>query len=152
MIMSDQEAEELVAAHAAVVGQTCMALLGSQSEAETALRETLLAVLGAAEACDQATLRAQLLGIARRRCALRLETRSRERAAFVAEPASAPQRARRLLGEIRPSEREALVLHFVSQQSLRAVGAACGIDEATAQKRVSRGLARLRELMTEEKP
>jgi RNA polymerase sigma-70 factor, ECF subfamily len=145
-------AELLVDAHAATVGRICMALLGSQSEAEAALRETLLAALDGGALRGEGTLRGRLLGIARRRCALRLETSSRQRADSAAKPSSAPERARRLLNEIRPSEREALVLHFVGEQSLREVGLACGLDEAAAQRRVSRGLTRLCQLMTEEKP
>jgi RNA polymerase sigma-70 factor (ECF subfamily) len=61
-------------------------------------------------------------------------------------------RARRLLGEIRPTEREALVLRFAADLSFREVGDACGIDEAAARKRVSRGLSRLRSLLGEDKP
>jgi RNA polymerase sigma-70 factor (ECF subfamily) len=61
------------------------------------------------------------------------------------------RRARQLLDEIRPSEREALVLRFAAELSFRELGAACGIDEAAARKRVSRGLQRLRSLLNEDK-
>ena len=63
-----------------------------------------------------------------------------------------PQRARRLLSEIRPSEREALVLRFAAELSFGELAEAAGIDEATARRRVSRGLARMRALLGEEKP
>jgi RNA polymerase sigma-70 factor (ECF subfamily) len=152
----------LVEAHAGALGSTCMALLGSQSEAEEALRETLLVALsGVDELRGDGTLRARLLGLARRRCALRVEARSRERSARSAVPAaehdagaplSPAPHARLRLSELRPSEREALVLRFVGGASTAEVGMACGIDEASAQKRLSRGLDRLRELMNKDQP
>ena len=46
--------------------------------------------------------------------------------------------------------REALVLRFAGDLSFREVGVACGIDEAAARKRVSRGLCRLRALLGED--
>lgn len=157
-------AELLVQLHARAVGRVCMALLGSQSEAEDALQETLLAALNGLESFrNEGTLRAWLLSIARRCCARRLEARSRERelrrslpeattdAGTSAERQTMARRARRLLDEIRPSEREALVLRYAAELSFREVGQACGIDEATARKRVSRGLLRLRALLGEEK-
>ncbi len=139
-----------------------MALLGSQSDAEDALQETLLAALdGLEQFRGDGTLRAWLLAVARRRCARRLETVAREQklrqslepleARPSAERLSLAQRARRLLDDVRPTEREALVLRFAAELSFREVGEACGIDEATARKRVSRGLSRLRALLGEDK-
>lgn len=154
-------AELLVNDHASAIGRTCMALLGSQSEAEDALQETLMAALDGLERFrGEGSLRAWLLSVARRRCAKRLETRARERdlqqglpapaVDVSAERLSLAARARRLLGEIRPTEREALVLRFAAELSYRDVAAACGIDEAAARKRVSRGLQRLRSLLGED--
>jgi RNA polymerase sigma-70 factor, ECF subfamily len=153
----------LVAEHGRAIGRACMALLGSQTEAEDALQETLMAALDGLESFrGDGTLRGWLLKVARRRCAQRLEARGRERelkarltvpeAASSPERASIAARARRLLDEVRPTEREALVLRFAADLSFREVGQACGIDEAVARKRVSRGLARLRSLMGEDKP
>jgi RNA polymerase sigma-70 factor (ECF subfamily) len=158
----DGAAELLVDTHATAIGRACMALLGSQSEAEDALQETLLAALDGLEAFrGEGTLRAWLLSVARRRCARRLEARSRERDAKQgmplpeaepsAERTTMARRARLLLEQIRPSEREALVLRFAAELSFRELGVACGIDEAAARKRVSRGLARLRSLLGEDK-
>lgn len=158
----DAAAELLVETHAAAIGRTCMALLGSQSEAEDALQETLLAAIDGLEAFrGEGTLRAWLLSVARRRCARRLEARTRERdvkqglpapeAEPSAERATMARRARLLLEQIRPSEREALVLRFAAELSFRELGVACGIDEAAARKRVSRGLSRLRSLLGEDK-
>ncbi|RYZ06334.1 MAG: sigma-70 family RNA polymerase sigma factor [Myxococcales bacterium] len=145
----------LIATHAPALGRTCMALLGSQAEAEDALQETLGEALeGSSDLLGEGSLRGWLYRIARRRCAARVERRGRQRAA---EAASAPadsltgaeqvalaRRARALLSEVRPTEREALVLRFEAELSFREVGEACGIDEAAARKRVSRGLSRLR--------
>jgi RNA polymerase sigma-70 factor (ECF subfamily) len=157
-------AQLLVELHARAIGRTCMALLGSQSEAEDVLQETLLAALDGLESFrNEGTLRAWLLSVARRGCAKRLELRARERdlrqslpsgteSEAVAERLSMARRARKLLDDIRPTEREALVLRYAAELSFREVGQACGIDEATARKRVSRGLLRLRTLLGEEKP
>jgi RNA polymerase sigma-70 factor, ECF subfamily len=158
----ERAARLLVSEHAPAIGRCCMALLGSQSEAEDALQETLMAALAGLETFrGDGSLRAWLLSIARRRCAQRLETRTRERdmkqSLVAPEPGTSAERlsmaarARRLLREIRPTEREALVLRFAAELSFREVGHACGIDEAAARKRVSRGLARLRSLLGEEK-
>jgi RNA polymerase sigma-70 factor, ECF subfamily len=154
-------AELLIERHARALGRACMALLGSQSEAEDALQETLLAALDGLEKFrGEGSLRAWLLSIARRRCARRLSARTRERAlehelnapevGQSAERVSLALRARRLLSEVRPTEREALVLRFGAELSFREVGEACGIDEAAARKRVSRGLSRLRSLLGED--
>jgi RNA polymerase sigma-70 factor, ECF subfamily len=158
----ERAAALLVETHGQAIGRTCMALLGSQSEAEDALQETLMAALDGLESFrGDGTLRAWLLSVARRGCAKRLDARTRDRAlkerltapelAPSAERASMAARARRLLDEIRPTEREALVLRFAAELSFREVGQACGIDEAAARKRVSRGLARLRSLLGEDK-
>ena len=142
-----------------------MALLGSQSEAEDALQETLAAALDGLESFrGDGTLRAWLLSVARRRCARRLEARGRERdlkqslasvesadVAASAERASMARRARKLLDEVRPTEREALVLRFAAELIIREVAQALCIDEAAARKRVSRGLSRLRSLLGEDK-
>jgi len=151
----------LCAQHVASIGRLCMALLGSQSEADDAVQDTLLAAhRGLQDFRGEGTLRAWLFGIARRRCARTLESRRLVRA--VGEPPEPPpdagellearrraEAARKLLGELRPTEREALVLRYVGELNFREVGEACGIDEAAARKRVSRALARLRELSEE---
>ena len=158
----ERAAALLIERHAPALGRTCMALLGSQTEAEDALQETLVAALDGLEGFrGDGTLRAWLMSVARRRCARRLEARSRERelkqqltapeAEASAERLSMARRARLLLDDIRPTEREALVLRFAAELSFREVGQACGIDEAAARKRVSRGLARLRSLLGEDK-
>ncbi|HYP88010.1 MAG TPA: sigma factor-like helix-turn-helix DNA-binding protein, partial [Polyangiaceae bacterium] len=136
-------AELLAEAYGSRVGRLCMALLGSQSEATAALRETMLAALSGADGLTgKASLDLRLLATARRRTASILQGRPR---ADGAEPSSPAASARRLLAGVRPSEREALVLRYVAGLDTPGVGFACGIDESAAQSRLSRGLVKLRE-------
>ncbi|MCC6525899.1 MAG: RNA polymerase sigma factor [Polyangiaceae bacterium] len=152
--------------HARALGQLCMALLGSQGEAEDVVQETLLDAHAAfASWRAEGSLRAWLCGIARRKCARQLEQRARrtarlrlvhdgragsegEELVMLRERA---ERARHALESVRPTEREALVLRYGSGLSFREVAEACGIDEAAARKRVSRALGKLRLAMSEEK-
>jgi RNA polymerase sigma-70 factor (ECF subfamily) len=152
--------------HGRSVGRLCMALLGSASEADDALQDTLLAAHASfAGFRGDGSLRAWLFSIARRRCARVLERRANQpkldgRALESASEPSADahelvearrraETARALLARVRPTEREALLLRYEAGLSYREVGEACGVDEATARKRVSRALARLREIVKE---
>ena len=152
--------------HGRSVGRLCMALLGTTSEADDALQDTLLAAHGAFPSYrGDGSLRAWLFSIARRRCARALERRVtqpkvEQRAADEAPDSSRTadalvdarrraEAARALLGRVRPTEREALLLRYEAGLSYREVGEACGVDEAAARKRVSRALARLREIAKE---
>ena len=154
--------------HGDAVGRVCMAMLGSQPDAEEAVQETLLAAhRGMAGYRADGTIRAWLFAIARRQCARRLE-RGRRSASSLAElqavtdalapadPADAmvvqrrAQAVRAALSQLKPSEREALVLRYEAGLGYREIGAACGIDEAAARKRASRGLDHLRSLIDRE--
>lgn len=162
--LTPREATEVCARrHGRTVGRLCMALLGSGAEAEEALQETFLAVaLAIGSYRGEGTVRAWILSIARRTCARRLETRSRRegRLALVHDaPAPAPlpdetleaeargRRVREALSALKPTEREVLVLRYEAGLGFREVAQACGIDEATARKRASRALDRLRKLL-----
>jgi RNA polymerase sigma-70 factor (ECF subfamily) len=152
--------------HGAVLGRLCMALLGRQADAEEALQETLLQAYRAMSTYRaEGTVRAWLFGIARRVCARRLEARvsSARRLQLVhdadrpsplpdalAEAAARAATVRGALERLTPTEREAVLLRYESDLSFREVGLACGIDEATARKRCSRGLDRLRSILPEE--
>jgi len=150
--------------HGAAVGRLCMALLGSQAEADDLLQETLLDAHAAfADYRGDGSLRAWLFGIARRKCARYLERNTRRTARLrlvhdadrdgnaeeLMQLRQRAEAARSALSDIRPSEREAVVLRYAGELSFREVGEACGIDEAAARKRVSRALARLREVVKE---
>jgi RNA polymerase sigma-70 factor (ECF subfamily) len=149
--------------HGRSLGRLCLALLGSQTDAEEVVQETLLAAHRAMPSFrGEGTVRAWLFGIARRQCARQLERDRRHRGhlSIVAEPAHeidpevslhALQRARSVraaLSTLRPSEREALLLRFHAELSFREIAELCGIDEAAARKRASRGLDRLRKTLS----
>jgi RNA polymerase sigma-70 factor, ECF subfamily len=137
--------------HGEAIGRLCMALLGSQADAEDVLQETLLdAYRGIAGWRGEGSLRSWLFGIARRKCAREAERGARKRTAAPATSSRCVDGAREALGELRPSEREAVVLRFGAGLSFREVADACGIDEAAARKRVSRGIAALRSRLVEE--
>ena len=149
--------------HGPAVGRLCMALLGSQPDAEEVLQETMLAAYAQmASWRGEGTVRAWLFGIARRQCARRFERGARERRHLRVVPESAATPAvsidvmrraeavRAALGGLKPSEREAVVLHYQGELSFREIAELCGIDEAAARKRASRGLARLRKTLISE--
>ena len=151
--------------HGEAIGRLCMALLGSQADAEDVVQETLIdAYRGLAGWRGEGSLRSWLFGIARRKCARELERGQRRRAKLKLvgngeAPREAPElvaqrrraeSARQALCELRPSEREAVVLRYGAGLSFREVADACGIDEAAARKRVSRGIAALRSRLAAE--
>jgi RNA polymerase sigma-70 factor (ECF subfamily) len=124
------------------------------------VQETLLAAHGAfGDFRNEGSFKAWLFGIARRRCARVRERRGTVKASSeetdertadaLLEVRRRADQARALLERVRPTEREALLLRYTAELSFREVGQAAGIDEATARKRVSRALARLRELVKE---
>lgn len=165
MIQAGQHREALAAsarAHHVILGRLCMALLGSQADADEAVQETLLRAHRAMPTYRaEGTIKAWLCGIARHVCAHVLETRRKGREALELVPAAGEardafatrQRARALrdaLAKLKPSEREALVLKYVADLSHREIAVACGLDEAAARKRISRALARMRAVMPTE--
>jgi len=144
--------------HGHVLGRLCMALLGSQADADEATQETLLRAHRAMPTYrGEGTIKAWLCGIARHVCAHTLETRrkGRELAELVVVPDESDQFANRqrsrairvALTNLKPSERDVLVLRFVADLSHREIAIACNLDEAAARKRISRALARLRSVM-----
>jgi RNA polymerase sigma-70 factor (ECF subfamily) len=154
--------------YGATIGRLCMAMVGSQADAEDLTQETLL---DAHEGFDgwrrEAPMRAWLLAIARRKCARHIEKKVRRTARLrlvhdvESEPAGTSaerevlvrqraERARAALESVRPSEREALLLRYAAGLSFEEVGLACGIDAVAARKRVSRAIAHLRETLQQE--
>src|SRR5262245_32742937 len=113
-------------AHGGVLGRLCMALLGSQADADEATQETLLrAHRGMASYRGEGSVKAWLCGIARHVCAHVLETRRRGRELLEVVPQeheardvfAQRQRARAIrdaLDRLKPSEREAIVLRYVA--------------------------------------
>jgi len=139
-----------------------MALLASQSEAEEVVQETLLAAYRGMKGFRfEGSIRSWLFSIARRHCAKRLERRGRRaELSLVAgddavEPAELRQRqqarqVRQALQQIKPSEREAVVLRYLSQLDYPEIASALGIEEPAVRKRVSRALASLRTVLAKE--
>jgi RNA polymerase sigma-70 factor (ECF subfamily) len=165
LIRGGQHREALTACartHHSILGRTCMALLGSQADADEAVQETLLRAHRAMPTYRaEGTVKAWLCGIARHVCAHMLETRRRGRELLEVVPTEGEQRdvfearrrrrvVREALDKLKPSEREALVLRFVADLSHREIAITCGIDEAAARKRISRALARLRSIVPTE--
>ena len=154
-------------AYGPALGRLCMSFLGSQAEADELAQETLLLAFDAfPQFRGEGTVKAFIFGIARKTCARALETRSRREAKLrlvsdgvettapdAAELAAKRVRAlkaRAALEQLKPTEREALLLRFDGDLSFREVAAACGCDEPTARKRVSRALIRMREVLRDE--
>jgi len=147
--------------HGAAVGRLCMAMVGTQAEASELAQETFVTAFQSLPSYrGEGTLRAWLFGIARRVCARHVEVRVRRDARLRLVHAAGhdtgdstdlvarrqvAERAREALQQLRPTERDAVLLRFASDLSFKEVADACGIDEPTARKRVSRALARLRE-------
>lgn len=151
-------------AYASPLGRLCMALTGSQAEAEELVQETLIAAYDAFPSFRfEGSVRSWLYGIARRICGRHNEMKNRRQArlrlvhdtgrgADVSELAIERERAiraRAALASLKPSEREAVVLRYDAGLSFREVAEACGVDEAAARKRVSRALIRLRESLAD---
>lgn len=152
--------------HGESIGRLCMALLRSQAEAEETAQEVLLAAHDAMGSYrGEGSVRAWLLGIARRQCARRItkQSRRRQRLHLVGAPEStepAPdlsvdlqrRRARleEALADLKPADREVVLLRYQSELGYREIGEACGIPEAAARKRASRALGRLRTLLKDE--
>jgi RNA polymerase sigma-70 factor, ECF subfamily len=165
-LMHDGRHRDAIAAcaetHGVIIGRLCMALLGSQADADEATQETLLRAHRAlATYRAEGSVKAWLCGIARHVCAHMLETRRKQRELLEVVPTDGEARdvfvtrrrsrvLRDALGKLKPTEREALVLRYVSDLSHREIATACNLDEPTARKRISRALARLRTVMPDE--
>ena len=150
--------------HGAAIGRLCMAMLGDQGEAEEAAQEALLAAYNAFGGYrGEGSIRAWLMGIARRMCARRLAKRvRRQQKLHLVHNASADAQlpddlverrrnasaVRAALEELKPSDREAVLLRYEGGLSFREIGLICGIDEVAARKRTSRALSRLRTVMS----
>lgn len=151
-----------VRSHGGSIGRLCMAMLGSQSDADEATEQTLLTAHEAfGDFRREGSLRAWLLGIARKQCLQRSERQRRERRGAPEGAAEAPsseervsheraERARSALQRVRPSDRDAFLLRYCGELSFEEVAAICGIEPSTARQRVSRALLALRSARREE--
>jgi RNA polymerase sigma-70 factor (ECF subfamily) len=149
--------EMLLREHGDAVGRVCTALLGDAATAEAAVEETFVAAADAARP-DGVTERAWIFGIARLVCARRLETGATstlESADTMRDPdgrnqRAASERARLELAELKPTEREAVILWRIGGLTAAEIAHACKTDETTARARVGKALARLRTALGDE--
>ena len=151
--------------HARAVHSYALARTGSAPEAEEVCQDAFLALWRHAARFDpgRGGVRAWLVGIARHRAIDRLRAQARRaRAEGAAEEAAAREplddsvaragmeraeasRVRRLLEELPPEQRDALLLVHAGGLSHREVAEACGLPLGTVKGRLRLGLARLRE-------
>lgn len=148
--------------HGASIGRLCMAMLGSQQDADAVTEETLLSAQQRfTEFSGAPSLRAWLFGLARDHCLQHIEQKRRRGSRLAAEADGGAlagdagrslraSKARALLEQVRPSDRDALLLRFAADLTFQEVAAACGVDEPTARRRASRALLRLRSLLESE--
>lgn len=149
--------------HGAAVGRLCMAMLGNQAEAQEVAQEIFLAAYqGMDKFRAEGSARAWLFGIARRQCARRIERGPKRHLELVADShadsATSDEGLReerrreslqKHLSTLKPSEREVLLLRFSGDMSFGEIALLMEITEASARKRASRALARLRSQLQE---
>jgi len=153
--------------HGPSIGRLCLAMLGTQMDADDMTQETLLTAHEAfGDFRGDGSVRGWLHGIARNKCLQHLEKHRRRgaRLRLVTEAevarAAPPEaelgakrrgdEARALLARVRPSDRDALILRYCCELTFKEVAVACGIEEAAARKRVSRALTELRKTIGSE--
>jgi RNA polymerase sigma-70 factor, ECF subfamily len=136
---------QAIRSHALALGRVLMALLGDEAAAEAALEEV---VRRAPSGSDAPTL-VRLMGLARTVAAIqsskqpvRRPTTSNEEPPDTVRDRD-PTSARALLARLKPTEREAVILHLVGGLDAVEVAEACGVDAETGRSRIARGVAAL---------
>nr|MDQ2645586.1 hypothetical protein [Myxococcota bacterium] len=118
--------------------RTWMALLGSAGEVDALSSE-----LGSGDAPPAAESRSELgrgYELGRKRLWARLEQRA---PSPLADDAPSTAATRALLERLRPSEREALVLRFLTGLGVSEIAAVCRSRDSEVENRISRGLSQL---------
>lgn len=140
----------LLAEHGAAIARVCMALLGDAREVERVLEQTARAA-GAKKPPEGMSERAWIFGIARAECANQMSKVPLRAVTHATGPvterlgAKAATPARDALATLKPTEREAVVLHAVGGLGLEEVAVACNVDVATARSRIAQGMQKLME-------
>ncbi|HYF47798.1 MAG TPA: sigma-70 family RNA polymerase sigma factor [Planctomycetota bacterium] len=156
---SEEAFTELVRRHADLVYSTCLRRLGDASQAEDAAQVVFIVLAMKARSIRRGTVLSGWLHNAAcfTSCDMRkLKARRRkyeEQAGRIRhvqtdglselECAEIKQHLDDALAALPEADRDAVLLRFFENKSLRDVGAALGISEAAAEKRVSRAAARL---------
>ena len=143
LYLETMDTGEELRALAPVLGRVCMALLGEKSAAERAL-ERVAREAGEKGIPAGSSARVFLLGLAHRACTTQLSrTPIRPTGPTEKLGEGEPFAARMALARLKPTEREALVMHLVGGLAPSEVAAACGIDESVAKARIGNGLSLL---------
>jgi RNA polymerase sigma-70 factor (ECF subfamily) len=122
-----------------------MALLGDPVAAEKALERV---AREAAAKRDGEASKAWLFGLVRVACATqlsRIPLKTRDDGPTTERIGAAEDAAvaRASLARLKPTDREAVVLHLVGGLDAGEVAGACGTDEQTARARIARGVSQL---------
>jgi RNA polymerase sigma-70 factor (ECF subfamily) len=131
--------------HLPVMGKVAMALVGDGSRAESILEEAAREAATTAEPPRDA--KPWLLGLVRAASAkqlskLPLKTRSFDTAPSTERIGSAAG-ARNALQDLKPTEREAVVLSIIGRLNHQDLAVACNVDVQTAKTRLERGLQQM---------
>jgi RNA polymerase sigma factor (sigma-70 family) len=158
---SDPAFAELVRRHVDLVYSTALRLVGQSQLAEDVTQLVFIRLAQKARSIRPSVV---LTGWLYRttqfaaRAALRSDWRRRKRESLAMQfsdlnqsPESSWEDVAPLLeeamGRLRPADQDAVLLRFFGGKSLQDVGRVLGISDDTAQKRISRALGRLRELL-----
>ena len=158
---SEEAFRELVARHVDLIYSAAMRQLQNSHLAQEATQSAFIALAGKAGRLSRRTVLAGWLHRAVHFAALNLqrsEARRKhweEEAATMNSPGETEEAFHELalplvdgaLAELTESDRDAVILRFLQQKSLRDVAHAIGTSEEAAKKRVSRALEKLRGLL-----
>lgn len=143
---------EALREHGAALGRVCMALLGEHAAVEAALERVARAAGDKGLPTDRGA-KVFLMGLAHRACTAQMsKAPSRRDEAPAPErtgAAAAASESRAALAKLRPTEREAVVLHLVGGLTAVEVADACGVDAKVARERIRRALSQLAETKRE---
>ncbi|MCZ7646817.1 MAG: sigma-70 family RNA polymerase sigma factor [Planctomycetota bacterium] len=147
---------ELIQRHQDMVYATCLRVLGNATDAEDAAQATFVVLIRKARGISRDVVLAGWLYrtaqlVARNAVKMRARRRRREQeglgmaAKRDASWAEVGPKLDAALAALPAAQRDALVLRYLQDRSVAEVAAEVGANEETVAKRLSRGLARLRE-------
>lgn len=154
---SKGEFEELLRPHLGVAARLAFGLLQDREEAEDAVQEAALKAWRRFETFRGGPFRPWFLGIVANQC--RTVRRGRWwNVIRLAQPEAVRPGPdlltgadlRRALLQLRPGQREALLMHFYLDLPLDEIATALGLTPAGVKSRINRGLRRLRPLLASE--